>query len=259
MKKILLTVCTAALVSVAGLAQNQKQNKPADNNSYRKMEQSRNSTNQMLDSAGNRIEQGGDTTMQNAQDATNRAGDNIREGAEKTRQDVNNAADNAGDNMREGAEKTGDAIQNGAEKTGDVIQNGAEKTGDAIQSGAQKTGNAIQNGVNHTGDAMRSNEPASGYQPSQDQDQSGMAKESGHKDTMDEAGAQPAMSDVEVVESKEGPNHEVVYKFKNELFYVDRAAQKMVKADESQLKDVKDRAIVKDNLNTNNNVSHKKG
>jgi hypothetical protein len=50
-----------------------------------------------------------------------------------------------------------------------------------------------------------------------------------------------------------------VYRFNGELYYVDRAEKKMVKADESQLKDAKDKAIVKDNLKSKNKDHHKKG
>lgn len=58
----------------------------------------------------------------------------------------------------------------------------------------------------------------------------------------------PQESEVEVVESKEGPNSEVVYRFQGDLFYVDREEKKLVKADESELKDATHKTIVKDNI-----------
>jgi hypothetical protein len=60
----------------------------------------------------------------------------------------------------------------------------------------------------------------------------------------------PQESEVEVVESKEGPNSEVVYRYQGELFYVDREEKKLVKADESELKDATHKTIVKDNTAT---------
>jgi hypothetical protein len=62
-------------------------------------------------------------------------------------------------------------------------------------------------------------------------------------------------SEVEVVESKEGPNSEVVYKFQGELFYVDRDEKKLVKADESELKEATHKTIVKDNTAKDNKRS----
>ena len=62
-------------------------------------------------------------------------------------------------------------------------------------------------------------------------------------------------SEVEVVESKEGPNSEVVYKFQGEMFYVDRNEKKIVKADESELKDATHKTIVKENTTTGNDAT----
>jgi hypothetical protein len=58
-------------------------------------------------------------------------------------------------------------------------------------------------------------------------------------------------SQLEVVEGKEGPNNEVVYKYQGEMFYVDRNNQKIVKAKEADLQDSKHEVIVKDPMNQN--------
>lgn len=64
------------------------------------------------------------------------------------------------------------------------------------------------------------------------------------QDSPDQASAEN--NDIEVVEDKEGPNHEVVYKYHGELYYVDRDRQELVKADESQLRDSEHKVIVKE-------------
>lgn len=72
-------------------------------------------------------------------------------------------------------------------------------------------------------------------------------------------------NEVEIVENKEGPNSEVVYKFQGEMFYVDRDEKKIVKADESELKDathetiVKDARAARDSNSTNDHSARKKG
>lgn len=53
-------------------------------------------------------------------------------------------------------------------------------------------------------------------------------------------------NDIEVVKDKEGPNHEVVYKYQGELYYVDREQQELIKANESQLRDSDHKVIVKE-------------
>ena len=52
------------------------------------------------------------------------------------------------------------------------------------------------------------------------------------------------MPDIEVVDDKEGPNNEIVYKFLGELYYVDREQKKFVKIDRKDLKDSKHEVVV---------------
>ena len=57
------------------------------------------------------------------------------------------------------------------------------------------------------------------------------------------ATAQPPMQDIEVLEDKEGPDHQVIYKYQGELYYVDREQQQLIKIEESQIKDAEHKAI----------------
>ena len=62
----------------------------------------------------------------------------------------------------------------------------------------------------------------------------------------DDSQAATTAPELEIVEGKEGPNSEVVYKYQDEYFYVDREQKKVVKAKESELQDAKHEVIVKD-------------
>jgi hypothetical protein len=57
------------------------------------------------------------------------------------------------------------------------------------------------------------------------------------------ANAQPQMHEVEVLEDKEGPDNQVIYKYQGSFYYVDREQQQLVKIEESQLKDAEHAAI----------------
>ena len=57
------------------------------------------------------------------------------------------------------------------------------------------------------------------------------------------ANAQPQMHEVEVLEDKEGPDNQVIYKYQGAFYYVDREQQQLVKIEESQLKDAEHKAI----------------
>ncbi len=57
------------------------------------------------------------------------------------------------------------------------------------------------------------------------------------------ATTQPPMQDIEVLEDKEGPDNQVIYKYQGEFYYVDREQKQLVKIEESQLKDAEDKAI----------------
>ena len=57
------------------------------------------------------------------------------------------------------------------------------------------------------------------------------------------ATTQPPMQEIEVLEDKEGPDNQVIYKYQGEFYYVDREQKQLVKIEESQLKDAEHKAI----------------
>jgi hypothetical protein len=71
-----------------------------------------------------------------------------------------------------------------------------------------------------------------------------------------DANAQPPMQEIEVLEDKEGPDNQVIYKYQGELYYVDREQKQLVKIEESQLKDAEHKAI-EHNATTSGNEPEK--
>lgn len=230
MKKLFLTVLTSALVSGGLFAQDTQDTTNFKGDSIMIRDQAQ----QAADETEDAIERTGDDMEQKADETRN----DLREGTDAVQDDVNNAAEGAGSSIEEGAKETGEAIEQGVEETGAAIEEGAEKTGDAIQEGAQKAGDAIESGVEATGDAMRDDEPKSN------------AAGEGIGTTTASGEQQSYGPMVDIVADKEGPNHEVVYKVNGEMFYVDREQKQLVKAEESNLKDAQNEAIIHEGGNT---------
>ena len=229
MKKIFLTVLTSAALSGGLFAQVTQDTTKFEGDSIMIRDQAQQPADQ-------------------TEDAMEQTSDDIRDGANAVQDSVNNTGERAGESIEQGAQKTGDAIEEGAEKTGDAIQEGAQKTGDALQEGTQKTGDAIEEGAQKTGDAIQE-----GAQKTGDAMEEGAEKTDdamGDRDAGEGAGTSAGVEQVsfgpmvEVIEEKEGPNHEVVYKVNGEMFYVDREQKQLVKAEESNLKDAKDPAVI---------------
>ena len=65
------------------------------------------------------------------------------------------------------------------------------------------------------------------------------------------ATAQPTMQNIEVLEDKEGPDHQVIYKYQGGFYYVDREQQQLVKIEESQIKDAEHKAIEHNTMSGN--------
>ncbi|MBT1699860.1 hypothetical protein KK083_23435 [Fulvivirgaceae bacterium PWU4] len=103
--------------------------------------------------------------------------------------------------------------------------------------------------------AQQQDQRSNQYRNTQNQNQQRTDTTDGNNDRnmVQDQSSQP-QSDVEVVENKEGPNSEVVYKFQGELFYVDRDEKKLVKAEESELKDATHETIVKDAMAQDNST-----
>ena len=148
---------------------------------------------------------------------------NLRQGAQETQQDVKDA----GNEVKQDAEQTGNEIKQETKEAGNELKQGAEQTGEQIQQGAERTGEQMEQGAERAKDQMDSSSQAT---PSNE------AMDMG-------ASAQPPMQDIEVLEDKEGPDNQVIYKYQGEFYYVDREQKQLVKIEESQLKDAEDKAI----------------
>ena len=69
---------------------------------------------------------------------------------------------------------------------------------------------------------------------------------------------QPPMQDIEVLEDKEGPDNQVIYKYQGGLYYVDREQQQLIKIEESQLKDAEHKAIEHNTMSGNEQGKNEK-
>ena len=179
-----------------------------------------------------------------AQDSTS-INNNLRQGVEETEE----RTQEAGNEFQRRTEQAGDEIQEETQETGNEIQQGAEETGDKIQQGVEETGNEIQQGAERTEDNMeqetgqakekldQETSPSSQYAPTEN------SNATDTENTMGSASA-PVQHEIEVLEEKEGPNNQVVYKYQGGLYYVDREQKQLVKIDESQLKDAEHKAVI---------------
>jgi len=284
MKKLILTLSAAVLFSLGAMAQENDADSVNNNASNQAVTPDDkgvedNGVNDRLESGkddaqdddankgsedngiNDKLEDGKDEAQQGAE----KAGDEMKE----TGQEIEQGAEKAGDEMEEtgqeieqGVEKTGNEIQSGARQTADSVESDAAKaadeTGQAIESGAEKAGDAIQSGADQAKDAVEGTDDDVKMEKnvqSQDTnvDNANQAVDSGSGSTGTDATAtgtastEEAMSfgpDVEIVEDKEGPQNQVVYKINDELFYVDRDQQQLVKVSESDLRDAKDHAVI---------------
>jgi hypothetical protein len=184
-------------------------------------------------------------TMAQVQDTAS-INNNLRQDAQETEQNV----DSASNELQQGAERTGEQIEQGAERTGDQIQQSADSAGNEIQQGAERTGDQIQQGVEQTGDQIENRTDDATDKTDQDrpsaQGQGQDGNVTGTDNSVSSANAAP-QSEIEVLEDKEGPNNQVVYKYQGGLYYVDKEEKKLVKIEESQLKDAEHKAIISDN------------
>jgi hypothetical protein len=172
------------------------------------------------------------------QDSVN---NNLRQGAQETQEEMKEA----GNELRQGAEQTGEQIEQGAEdvkqdaeQTGNEIKQDAQEAGNEVRQEAESTGNEIQQGAERTGEQMEQE----AEQAKDQMDPSSQANPSPNATDMG-ASAQPPMHEIEVLEDKEGPDNQVIYKYQGGLYYVDREQKQLVKIEESQLKDAEHKAI----------------
>lgn len=222
MKKTLLTVCAAALFTIAVNAQD-KDSTRTESNQFRNSEQKENKTaDEAIDSASTDFKQG----VNDAERDAEKAGDNIREEKENVREGVNETAED----VKEGVERTGDKIEQTTEKAGDDIKKGVKRTDDQMERSTEKAAEEIKQDPN--GDNTEGNKTTESTEPNQ------------------QASANfKSSSQIEVVEAKEGPANQVVYKYQGGFYYVDREEKKLVKIEESELSDSDEKIIINEGKN----------
>jgi hypothetical protein len=230
MKKLILTGCAAILFAIGAIAQVQNDTSSINNNLREGVQETQEDVQQEGNELQRRTEQTGDEVNEDAQDA----GNEIREGAERTGNEIEQGAERTGNEIEQGAEEAGKE----AEEAGNEIEQGAERTGNEIEQGAERTGEQIEQGADDAKDEMDSS-------PSSQNNADPNA--TGGENSMGANTAQPQQHEIEVLEDKEGPNNQVVYKYQGELYYVDREQKQLVQIEESQLKDAEHKAVVSDN------------
>jgi hypothetical protein len=217
---------------MAGLAQEQQEKK--ESNEYRRTENPRKgvrweidttSANQdtiWFDEQGNRMEnQGSQNYRQNTDTEMNR---NTEQTLDTLQQDVERATRETEQNIRTEADTTAEAGREVIQETvraGEQVQNETERKETEVRQSLNNQNSSDTDSA--SGDAMAGSDEQSATGP-----------------------------DIEVVEGKEGPENQVVYKYQGSLWYVDRDEKKMVKANESDLKDVKHKMTVHDGTTTSN-------
>lgn len=193
------------------------------------------------------------------QDSTRTETDQYRqERQQQTEQNMDTTSvDSVSNEFREAAEQ----IENEGEKELDTLQQDATEMRDTLVEQGNDVGNELKNEAREMRDSARQ-DTEQAIQPMQNDPQTEKAATDQGASTMssENSGENSTPSELEVVEGKEGPNNEVVYKFKGEMWYVDRESKQMVKADESKLKDSKHKVMVHEGSSTNaKSKNNKKG
>lgn len=212
MKKILLTVLAASIFSLAVNAQD-KDTTRTESNQFRNTEKKETTpADEAIDSASTDFQQGVNNAVRDAE----KAGENVREGVKET-----------GEDIKEGAERTGDKIEQKTEKAGDEIKKGMKRTDDQMERRSEKAVREMKQDPDR-----KDNSEGNKTTESADPNQEGTANYN-------------AAPEIEVVEAKEGPDNQVVYKYQGGFYYVDREEMKLVKIEESKLQDTDQKMIIK--------------
>ena len=252
-----MLACTAALFSVAALAQETQQDSTRSNtDQYRQDRQQRTEQNMdttSMDSTSNEFRQAAEQ-MENE-------GDSLQQDATQMRDTLMQQGNDAGNQLRDDAREMRDSVRQDAEQAGNEMQQGVQQTTDQVENRVRTTRDDLRQGATRTGNQVKQGAEQA-TQPTQADSSSGSANQDQGSSTMtsENSGENSTPSELEVVEGKEGPNNEVVYKFNGEMWYVDRATKEMVKADESKLKDSKHKVMVHEGTTTNaKSKNNKKG
>lgn len=186
-----------------------------------------------------------DTTQQSNQYRTEPMIDQAEENLDTAANEINNEAREQGQNIREGVDTTTTNFEEQTEQAGDTLMQELEQAGNEVQDNSGQNQN-IQNAEN-VNNSMNQHAEQPSTQPSANEESANQ------KDmNQNEENQQTAAADIEVVEDKEGPNHEVVYKYQGDLYMVDREDKKLKKVEESELRDTNHEVTIHEGTATDN-------
>jgi hypothetical protein len=245
MKKLWLTACAAACFGIACMAQEQQDSTRNQSNQYRNNANQSDSTDRVQGSKSTRIHMQTDNSdsLQNQRTQTSgeHLGNEINEIDSAATDSLNNNIDRADkqmqnrSNFRHDVDSARTEIKNDADRTSQQLRNEGERTGNRLKSDAEKVRDDVNESTTRTRDS-------SDNDATQNQSGTRNNNQSSGNTSMDSPSDNQGMamsSPVEVVPDKEGPNNEVVYKFRDEMYYVDREKKEMVKVEGAELKDSK--------------------
>ena len=242
MKKLwLMTYATAAFLATATMVEAQQQQQDPSNE-YR-------TTPPVAEQDTTNVDQQ-DTTNVDQQDTTAIEGERIRQGNERPRNEMEQGSERTGgENYREEEDTTRQETQGVMNEP--VQDNSTQPAQDNSAQPVQD--NSTQPARDNSMQPVRDNSMQSNRE-----DTTGVNAATSSNNADSDKAATGTIRDtpadrheVEVVEDKEGPNNEVVYKYQDGLYYVDRNQKKLVKADESQLKASKSKPVIIDGTVTN--------
>ena len=203
MKKILLTGVAAACLSFAAVAQ-QRDSTQTQSNQYQQSDQQQ-QNRAATDTASTQYRQG-----------------DQQQGAQYQQQQSDQNQQQPSNQFNQNADQSRDSLnQNDMERPGNQMQQNREQS-QGMQPGVPQNGN------------MNNQNDNTGRQPGNEQGNATMNQMG--SSSQGQANAAP---DVEVVKDKEGPDNQVVYQYKGDLYYIDRDKKELVKAKESDLQDAK--------------------
>jgi Ni/Co efflux regulator RcnB len=142
------------------------------------------------------------------------------------------------DNSNELQRRTDEAGNEIKQETDEVKQD-AEEAGNELKQDAEETKEKMEEDTDRARDLESESKPEASIE--------------NNAQPTDNAMNAPPQETVEVLEDKEGPDNQVVYKYQDGLYYVDKEKKELVKIEESQLKDAEHKAIVKEGSATSEN------
>jgi hypothetical protein len=183
------------------------QNRQSTDNNYRKTQPARTNTEQKLDSTGNVMDS-----------SAHKATENLREDAGQTRDQLQGDVNQVGNDARESVERNRPQDSTTLQGEGTL----QKTTDDQLPPESKEDQKRPHDGANNQSgtqtdmndQANASQQPTPNYQP------------------------------IEVDDTKEGPENQVVYKYQGGLYYVDRKTNTMVKANASDLRDSKSKVMI---------------